>query len=122
MAANTIIIGAGVAGIAMAHTLKWRLGYTDFEVSQSPWRRSWRPRKACRLFGKLDNDTVIRYTRSGKDWEGLGERTRILVGEYNLLTYKLAGLKLIVCEQAVPMYQFICIPSALISTRTGHRR
>ncbi|KAL1877871.1 hypothetical protein Daus18300_002224 [Diaporthe australafricana] len=31
-AKNTIIIGAGVSGIAMAHTLKCRLGYTDFEV------------------------------------------------------------------------------------------
>lgn len=29
---NTIIIGAGVSGIAMAHTLKCELGYTDFEV------------------------------------------------------------------------------------------
>ncbi|KAI3394967.1 hypothetical protein diail_2025 [Diaporthe ilicicola] len=29
---NTIIIGAGVSGIAMAHTLKCRLGYKDFEV------------------------------------------------------------------------------------------
>ncbi|KAK1763980.1 FAD/NAD(P)-binding domain-containing protein [Phialemonium atrogriseum] len=29
---NTIIIGGGVAGIAMAHTLKWKLGYTDFEI------------------------------------------------------------------------------------------
>jgi cation diffusion facilitator CzcD-associated flavoprotein CzcO len=31
-AKNTIIIGAGVSGIAMAHTLRCRLGYTDFEV------------------------------------------------------------------------------------------
>lgn len=30
---NVIIIGGGVAGIAMAHTLKCRLGHTDFEVS-----------------------------------------------------------------------------------------
>ena len=29
---KTIIVGAGVAGIAMAHTLKWKLGYSDFEV------------------------------------------------------------------------------------------
>lgn len=29
---NTIIIGAGVSGIAMAHTLKCNLGYTNFEV------------------------------------------------------------------------------------------
>jgi len=30
---KTIIVGAGVAGIAMSHTLKWKLGYNDFEVS-----------------------------------------------------------------------------------------
>lgn len=29
---KTIIVGAGVAGIAMAHTLKVKLGYSDFEV------------------------------------------------------------------------------------------
>ncbi|KAI1874207.1 uncharacterized protein JN550_002786 [Neoarthrinium moseri] len=29
---NTIIVGAGVSGIAMAHTLKCKLGYTDFEI------------------------------------------------------------------------------------------
>jgi hypothetical protein len=32
---NTIIIGAGASGIAMAHSLKCRLGYNDFEVSIS---------------------------------------------------------------------------------------
>lgn len=32
MAPTTIIIGAGVGAIAMAHTLKCKLGYTDFEV------------------------------------------------------------------------------------------
>jgi hypothetical protein len=29
---KTIIVGAGVAGIAMGHTLKWKLGYSNFEV------------------------------------------------------------------------------------------
>ncbi|KAN0110969.1 FAD/NAD(P)-binding domain containing protein [Hyaloscypha variabilis] len=29
---KTIIVGAGVAGIAMSHTLKWKLGYNDFEI------------------------------------------------------------------------------------------
>lgn len=29
---GVIILGAGVAGIAMAHTLKYQLGYDDFEV------------------------------------------------------------------------------------------
>ncbi|ORY69025.1 uncharacterized protein BCR38DRAFT_363903 [Pseudomassariella vexata] len=29
---KTIIIGGGVAGISMAHTLKWKLGYTDFQI------------------------------------------------------------------------------------------
>ncbi|KAK5168183.1 uncharacterized protein LTR77_006751 [Saxophila tyrrhenica] len=29
---NVIIVGAGVAGIAMAHTLKHKLGVTDFEI------------------------------------------------------------------------------------------
>lgn len=31
-APKTIIIGGGVSGIAMAHTLKWKIGYTNFEV------------------------------------------------------------------------------------------
>ncbi|KAJ0119957.1 hypothetical protein J7T55_000807 [Diaporthe amygdali] len=31
-AKNTIIVGAGVSGIAMAHTLKHKLGYTNFEI------------------------------------------------------------------------------------------
>lgn len=29
---GVIILGAGVAGIAMAHTLKYKLAYDDFEV------------------------------------------------------------------------------------------
>jgi hypothetical protein len=29
---TTIVVGAGVAGIAMGHTLKWKLGYSNFEV------------------------------------------------------------------------------------------
>ncbi|KAI9168091.1 Baeyer-Villiger monooxygenase [Paramyrothecium foliicola] len=29
---KTIIIGGGAAGIAMAHTLKWKLGYSDFMI------------------------------------------------------------------------------------------
>lgn len=29
---NTIIIGGGVAAVAMAHTLKHKLGYTNFEI------------------------------------------------------------------------------------------
>jgi NADH dehydrogenase FAD-containing subunit len=33
---KTIIVGAGVAGIAMGHTLKWKLGYNNFEVSIIP--------------------------------------------------------------------------------------
>lgn len=41
-AKNTIIIGAGVSGIAMAHTLKCRLGYTDFEVSSNYSTRKFR--------------------------------------------------------------------------------
>lgn len=31
---SLIIIGGGVAGIAMAHTLKWKLGCTDFTVRE----------------------------------------------------------------------------------------
>jgi hypothetical protein len=27
-----IVVGAGIAGIAMGHTLKWKLGYNNFEV------------------------------------------------------------------------------------------
>ncbi|KAH8743316.1 hypothetical protein BGZ57DRAFT_946387 [Hyaloscypha finlandica] len=29
---KTIVVGAGVAGIAMGHTLKWKLGYSNFEI------------------------------------------------------------------------------------------
>lgn len=32
MPPTTIILGAGIGAIAMAHTLKCQLGYTDFEV------------------------------------------------------------------------------------------
>jgi hypothetical protein len=52
---KTIVVGAGVAGIAMGHTLKWKLGYSNFEVChiaiashKANWsdiretRRSWR--------------------------------------------------------------------------------
>jgi cation diffusion facilitator CzcD-associated flavoprotein CzcO len=31
-APKTIVVGAGIAGIAMGHTLKWKLGYSNFEV------------------------------------------------------------------------------------------
>lgn len=52
---KTIVVGAGVAGIAMGHTLKWKLGYSNFEVChiaisslKAKWsdiretRRAWR--------------------------------------------------------------------------------
>lgn len=36
---DVIIVGAGPSGIALAHTLKHRLGYNDFTVSQEKKRK-----------------------------------------------------------------------------------
>lgn len=68
-AKNTIIIGAGVSGIAMAHTLRCRLGYTDFEVSAY-----------CRITAFM-TDNFSRSLKSVIQLEVLGKPTLIPDGE-----------------------------------------
>lgn len=68
-APNTIIIGGGVAAIAMAHTLKCKLGYNDFAVGQS-WHI---------LGAKLT--VFFRSMRSGTVQEEHGSPTHTRAGE-----------------------------------------
>ena len=65
-APKTIIVGAGVAGIAMGHTLKWKLGYSNFEVGDIP--------------GGSSRTDLARFSRSVKVLEGLGEQILIQAG------------------------------------------
>lgn len=54
-AKNTIIIGAGVSGIAMAHTLRCRLGYTDFEVGSDYTTHDCRDLQSVQVFEKRES-------------------------------------------------------------------
>lgn len=72
MPPKTIIVGGGVGAIAMAHTLKCKLGYTNFEV---------RLQGVCILKFTTPDICLNRSTTSEKAWEEPGRQTPILDGE-----------------------------------------
>lgn len=82
---NTIIVGAGVSGIAMAHTLKCRLGYTDFEASSNMIQQA-----------NAMVDNFLRSLKNAIPLEALGKPIHILDGkaqEYHTLSNTLTALK-----------------------------
>jgi cation diffusion facilitator CzcD-associated flavoprotein CzcO len=69
---NVIIVGGGAAAIAMAHTLKHKLGFNNFEAYVSTFP----------LWNATNNAT--RSLRSAKDLEVLGGSTPIQDGTFPL--------------------------------------
>lgn len=67
---DVIVIGVGPSGIALAHTLKHRLGFNDFTVRHKEWeKRIGQKRK-----GKTYRDIVLRQI----GWPGWNMETKYI--------------------------------------------
>lgn len=76
---NVIVLGAGAAGIAMAHQLRYGLGFDNFMVSKSPLSE-----KIHLSVSILNAHPYHRYMRRILESEAHGFKTLILDGDLRL--------------------------------------
>jgi NADH dehydrogenase FAD-containing subunit len=76
---NVIVLGAGAAGIAMAHQLRYGLGFDNFMVSKYSLSK-----KIYLSISVLNADPYHRYMRRTLESEAHGFKTPILDGNFRL--------------------------------------
>lgn len=103
-----IIVGAGPSSIALAHTLKHKLGFEDFTVSALP--------SSQYRIQEINILTAFRYTKRRRGQEGYGGQTRILECEYKSSICRLYDTYCL--QEAATCLQFY-IPFLSTSILTG---